>query len=355
MSVLVSDLTVYGSANMPDVDGVTTGGAIDFTKRISFNDIVPTGTVDYVSSSASDTATTIAVTGLDASGAQHVETKTLTGQTPVAGAQSFERLLKGVAGGTTAVGDVAVISHTAVVTGTAQAGAAATSVVPARLRLQSGQGASVAVGQVVRIINNSPSGVQYQLRYIVGIGTNVDPSASSDDIYLNRDWGTVPSSATTYTVNEGMVFELLPNQVTQVRRPFYAVAAGLVSQTFYEKVFAVNNNTTLALNSAAVALQAISPALGGSMAVQIGLCDALNDTATTANRQTLPANGDTTALTFTAGSPPQSQNVASTGTLTSGAAPNSAGAQGVWLRLSLPGSQSPYKGALTLRIKGISA
>ncbi len=31
MSVIVSDVVIYGSANMPEADGVTIGGAIDLT------------------------------------------------------------------------------------------------------------------------------------------------------------------------------------------------------------------------------------------------------------------------------------------------------------------------------------
>jgi hypothetical protein len=56
MSVLPSDIVVYGSANMPENDGAMTGGAIDFTRRVAFYDIAPAGNVDVISSSASDTA-----------------------------------------------------------------------------------------------------------------------------------------------------------------------------------------------------------------------------------------------------------------------------------------------------------
>src|SRR5689334_23297891 len=113
MSVKPNEIRFYGSANMPEADGVTTGGAIDFACKIVFNDITPNGLMDYVSSSASDTATTIAVTGRDATGVLVTETKTLTGTTVVNGSQTFERLMKGIQGGTTAVGDIAAIAHTA--------------------------------------------------------------------------------------------------------------------------------------------------------------------------------------------------------------------------------------------------
>ena len=111
MSVKPTEMRFYGSANMSDGDGTTQGGAVNFAIGISFADISPNGMVDYVSSSASDTAVTLATTGRDATGVIQTETKTLTGTTPVTGSQTFARLLKAVAGGTTAVGDIAVISH----------------------------------------------------------------------------------------------------------------------------------------------------------------------------------------------------------------------------------------------------
>ena len=68
MSVLPSDIVVYGSANMPEADGATTGGAVDFTRRIAFYDITPTGNVDVISSSSSDAATKIVYAGRDSTG-----------------------------------------------------------------------------------------------------------------------------------------------------------------------------------------------------------------------------------------------------------------------------------------------
>ena len=55
MSVLPSDIVVYGSANMPEADGTMTGGPIDFTRRVAFYDLTAVGSVDVVSSSSSDT------------------------------------------------------------------------------------------------------------------------------------------------------------------------------------------------------------------------------------------------------------------------------------------------------------
>jgi hypothetical protein len=340
MSVLPSDIVFVGCANSPDADGSTVGGAVSFAKTIFFNDITPSGLVDYVSSSASDTATTIALTSRDTTGVLQTETKTLTGVTPVAGTVTHERLMKGLQGGTTAVGDIAAISHTAVVTGTAQAGAAASASASATLTLASGQGASCAIGQIIRITNNSPAGANNQLRRIVAI--------SGDVVSVNRDWGTVPTSATTYGVYHGMLFELSPNQVTENRRAFYDIAADVTggsTRTYYEKLFVANNNTTTAWTTAAVLKQA-DPSAG---TLDFALCSALNDTGTVANRQTAPGSGITA---FSSGAAPQTINVPSPQNLPSGAAPNAAGAQGIWLRLALTAGLPAAKTSFTLRAQG---
>ena len=286
MSVKPGDIRFYGSANMPDGDNATTGGALDTTKKITFTDISPTGTMDYVSSSASDTATTIALTGRDGTGAIQIETKTLNGTTKVTGSQSFERLLKALAGGTTAVGVIAAISHTPIISAhTAQAAANSTGITPALIQLQSGDGAGVSIGQIIRIENNTPTGVQYQLKEIIAV-----TGYGTDYVAVDSDWGTVPSSATNYSIYEGMLFNLAPNQVTQVRRPFYnasADIAGGVNKDYFEKVFAVNNNTSTALTTVQISKQ-VDPSSG---VLDIALTSSLNDTGTTSARQTAPITG----------------------------------------------------------------
>jgi len=343
MTVAQNELYVYGSANMPEDDVSLTGGAVDFTKLVFFNDITPSGTVDYVSSSASDTATIITCTGLDGTGVSQAEAKTLTGTTPVTGSQSFERLMKGVQTGTAQVGDIAIIAHTATIsTHTAQGGSNTVAPVEPYIQLQSGDGASVAVGQIVRILNNSPAGVQFQLRRIVRI--------SGYFAYVNRDWGTVPTSATTYSVFQGMLFDLSPNKIAQVRRAFYNIAAdvpGGSSRTYYEKVFAVNNDTATALTQAVITKQ--TDPTGGTL--NFALCNALNDTQTVANR----LNSTPPSVTaYSSGAAPQGINVPSPQNLPSGAAPNSAGAQGVWAQYVLPAGTAPAKTSATLRITGNS-
>lgn len=341
MTVLQSDVVFYGSANMPDIDGSTTGGALSTAKLINFNDITPSGFMDVVSSSASDTAATVTLTARDATGVLITPAAiTLTGTTVVTGATTMERLMKGLLGGTTSVGDIAAFSHTAVVTGTAQAGAAATATSSANITLQSGQGASCAIGMILRFTNNTPAGVGVLLRRIVAL--------VGDVAYVNLDWGTVPSSSSTYGVYHGMLFEKLPNAVTENRRPFYNVSSDVVggsSRTYYEKIFAVNNGTVTALTSAIIS-KTVDPSAG---TLEFALTNALNDTSTIANRQTLPSVAITA---FTTGSAPQSINVPSPQNLVPGAAPNAAGAQGIWLALTLTAGLAPAKTSFNMRAAG---
>lgn len=360
MSVLPSDIELYGSASMPEADALTTGGAVDFTKKITFADLTANGSVNVVSSSVSDTATKCAYYGRDATGVIVNETLNLNGTTPVVGTKTLERLLYAATsgasaggpvsnpGGTTAVGDVSLYSNTAIISAhTAQTGSAnATGTTPALFKLQAGDGATVALGQIIRI--KSGTGVN-QLRRIIataGYGTDI--------VAVNRNWTAVPDNTSTYDVNTGMLFEILPNPVTAVIRAFSTSAAdipGGSTKVYYEKGFAVNNNTATSLTGATIQISSNSPALPGSTTLDIALCKALNDTATTANRQTLPTNGDASALTFVA-QPSAVSVIAGSGQLPSGAAPNTAGAQGVWFRATLPAGTAAYKGAANVQTNG---
>lgn len=347
MSVVISDLKIYGSASMPDVDGATTGGALA-AKKIDFTDPTAAGTFNYVSSSASDTAVVLTATGRDASGTPQAEGKTLTGTTVVTGSQTFERLLKGVATGTGAVGDVAIISNTKVLSAqTCQTGSAnETGVTPPIMKMQSGNKASVAVGMIVRMTNNTPAGVNFQLREII----SVDAALGTDIVAINRDWGTVPDNTSTYDVHQGMLFDLLPTKITEVRRPFYNVAAdipGGSTRIYYEKVFAVNMDTVLALTVASIIKQ-VDPSAG---TLDFALCTALNDTTTAANRQTAPSG----IGSFSSGAAPQTIAVPAPQNLPQGATPNAAGAQGIWLRLTLAAGTAPTKTSETTRITGQTA
>lgn len=358
MSVFPSDIVTYGSANMPEADSATVGGAIDTTKAVAWYDLSANDTVDAVSSSASDTATKIQVMGRDATGVVVTSTAaTLNGQTVitnVGSAGTLERILAAVTtggaiaglsnpGGTTAVGDIALYRHTAVLSGrTAQTGAAnSTGITPAIFKMQSGDGASASAGMIIRIKSNT--GVN-QLRQVIatsGYGTDV--------VALNRDWTVIPDNTSTYDLYQGMLFALSPNLIKAITRAFATAAADTptgASRTFYEKVFVVNNNTATALTSVQIEIASDTPSLPGSATLDIALCTALNDTATATNRQTAPSG--TGSFTVQ----PAFVSVPAPGNLPSGGAPNAAGAEGVWLRLTLPAGTAPYKGSADVRTTG---
>ena len=154
-------------------------------------------------------------------------------------------------------------------------------------------------------------------------------------------------------MNRGALLELSPNQVKKVVRLFEnasADSAGGSTKTFYTKIFAVNNNPTTTLTLANIVKQADPATLYSAPAgaLDFALCTALNDTATAANRTTLP----TGIGSFSSGAAPQTTAVPSPQNLPSGAPPNSAGAQGIWLRLTLPAGKTAAKGSATMRATG---
>ena len=365
MSVLPSDIVVYGSAYMPETDGSPIGGAVDFSRRVAFYDVTPTGNVDVISSSSSDTATKIAYYGRDSTGAVQSQTLILNGQSWVTGSQSLERLLYAVLsgatengpladpGGTPAVGDVALAAHSCVLPSgavttdatvrTGQAGSANHSgTTPALLKLQSGDSAMVSAGQI--IWTKSGTGAN-QLRQIIAT-----TGYGSDTVAVSRDWDTVPDNTTSYKILQGMLFEIAPNPVTAVIRMFSTSGADVPTGaqcTYYEKVFVVNNNTATALTGAQIEVTNATPALPSGAGLDLALTTALNDTGPVADRQTAPSSG---VGAFTA--QPALLSVPSPGNLPSGPAPNAAGAQGLWLRLTLPAGGTTYKGSADFRIQG---
>ncbi len=368
MSVTPNNIVVYGSANMPEADSVTVGGGVDFTKRVAFYDISPNGTVDWVSSSSSDTAVKAQVTGRDGSGIiQTPAAITLAGQSVVAGSQTFERIgaavitggsIAGLSNptGTAAAGDVAAMAHACVIPSstvttdttyhTAQTGSANTSgTTPPLFKLQAGDGASVAAGMLIWTRGGAGPN---QLRMIVatsGYGTDV--------VAVNRDWGTVPDNTTTYKIVQGILFDISPNAVTAVTRCFWTAAADVPAGSgryFYEKVFVVNNNTATALTGAQIEIASEAPTLPSGALLDIGLCTSLNDTNTTNPRQQSSGFLPTGVSSFT--TQPAFVNVPGAGNLPSGTVPNTAGAQGVWMRLTLPAGTAAYKGSATLRTQG---
>jgi hypothetical protein len=370
MSVTPNQVIIYGSADMPEADSVTVGGAISFANRVAFYDLPSTMALDVVSSSASDTAVKIQVTGRDSTGTvQTPAAVTLTGTTVIAstfGGQTFQRLLAGVItggaigsltnpGGTTAVGDVAAMGHTRLISGhTAQAGSTNTSgTTPPLFKLQSGDGATIGattyagLNLIIRITGGTGSG---QLRMISA--QYASGSYGADIVAVNRDWNTIPDATSTYDIAYGFLFDISPNAVTGITRVFTGAQSdvpGGSTRVFYEKIFWSNTNTTTALLSAAMQVLSETGSLPSGATLDLALTTALNDNATSTNRQTLPTNQGGGALTFVV-QPSPINVIASPGTLPNGN--SAAGAQAGWLRLTLLAGTTVYQGAADLRCTG---
>lgn len=102
MSVSESDIVLYGSANMPENDIDTAGGAIDTSRKLTFTDISATDNVEVVSDDAGDTSQSVDITGRLSDGTLVTETINLNGTTAATSTNQFERVLKAVKSATTA-------------------------------------------------------------------------------------------------------------------------------------------------------------------------------------------------------------------------------------------------------------
>ena len=384
MSVVPNNIVAFSCADMPETDSATIGGAIQFAGRVGFcdiNAITPGGSanlpmaMDVVSSSGSDTATKIQIQVRDSTGVIKTPAAvTLTGTTLIAsafGGQTAQRLLAGVItggaigaltdpGGTPAVGDVAAMGHTRFIAGaTAQAGAANTSgTTPPLFKLALGGGAQLTtyavyagLGMIILITGGTGANQirMISARYAAG-------AYGADLVAVNRDWTIIPDATSTYDLAFGFLFDVLPSgiasqtPVTAITRIFSTAQAdvpGGSTRYFYEKAFVVNVNTATALTNATIQVLSESPALPAGALLDLGLSSSYNDSLTSANRQTAPAG-----ISFTTQPSPINVTNTANSPLPSGPAPNAAGSQGLWWRLTLPAGTTVYDGTGLLETNG---
>lgn len=138
-----------------------------------------------------------------------------------------------------------------------------------------------------------------------------------------------------------ITFEKTPNEILDVRRPFFnaiANATGQATKKYYEKVFIRNNHATLALTDATV-IENADPEAAIAFALETVL-NGTTDNGAGNNRQVAPAG-----FTFDS----TTKNVANAQSL------SPVSAQGVWLELTLTGGKTPADSSFTLRLQGISA
>lgn len=329
MPLTLAALRLYYSTVTPDDDTVLAiGGAISKIKRPSFASA--SGTIQILSSSAADTVATINVFGRDATGAIVNESHALNGTTPVLYTTVWNRLLKAIKSQGCA-GDVIVEEQVAVRTNTAQAGAT-----PVTIVLDAGASAvdDFYDAMVIRITAGTGSG---QIRQII------DYVGATKVATVDHSWATPPDATSTFRIAQGYVFEKLPFEVFEVRRPFYNAFAdvpGGVQKTYFEKAFWENRDQTLSLTSS----QAIKFADPAGV-IDFGLETVINGTGTNGggnNRQVAPAGVtfDSLAKNIVAGG-----NPAGLGVLQAGSD------QGIWFRLTLaagaPGQDTTFTPALT--------
>ncbi len=323
MSIIPADMKLYGSATMPDDDTtLNIGGAIDAAKKVEFKDINPTGNLQIVSSAA-DITQTVTISGRDAGGAIISEVKTLNGTTPVAMTTntSWERILKAVKSATT-TGDVAIEAVTAERTGTAQAGGANTITLDAAANATD----DFYKGHVIRL--TAGTGIN-QIREIIGyVGATKVATVAFN-------WGTNPDATSVFRISQGCVFDKSPNEITQIRRPFYnAVAPTSGTRKYYDKLFFKNTHGTLSLTTAQVVEQADPTAK-----IAFGLAASKGDTGGNGagnSRQVAPS-----AITFDSAT-----KAVPTNTLAAGET------IGVWVELSLAAGDSPQDNTYTTRLTG---
>ncbi|MFB3816148.1 MAG: hypothetical protein ACE147_00675 [Candidatus Methylomirabilales bacterium] len=270
MSVLASELVMYGCAVMSETDATENiGGAIDTSKKLEFFDW--DGGTRMLSMDAGDDAN-VTLTYRDAAGVKQTEVQQLNGQSPVAFTATPERVLKAVKAASCA-GDVVVEKTTAELTGTAQAGAAETVTLPA--------GASAVddayLGMVVQITSGTGAN---QARMIIRYNGTTKVAT------VNRVWATPPDATSGVRVSKGLIFDKLPAEIMTVQRPFYEAAAngpGGDAKVLHEKVCLKNTNGSTDLTNAVVK-ETLDPS--GLLDFGVGTIDG---TATAANRLTAPA------------------------------------------------------------------
>ena len=329
MSILLSDLLLYGAATIPDDDTLTNiGGAALKSAKYDFTDIG--AAMMGLSDNGGDTSQTLQIYYRDAAGNYLSETKTLTGQTGVNFTAVPERLEKGIKSGTTA-GNIALVTQTPFYdSGSAKIAAAAAQTVTL-------DAAASAVDQAYRgmiLLIKGGTG-QYQLRQIV------DYIGATKVATLNAVWAVNPSATdSTYAIYQGFFFNKVPNEILQVRRPFIGVianAAGGADKDYFEKFFYWNNHASLDLTTAQVLL-----ASNPSGLITIGVEGALDGTTGNGpgnNRQVAPAG-----ISFSAGP----CNVPNSGSLTHGTACPG------WMKLHLPAGTAAQKTTFSLQCQGAS-
>jgi len=168
MSILSSELLVYGSAGLPQDDVASSGGAIDATRRPALSQMTANATITVVSDTAGDTARSITIKYRDATGAIQSETLAVTGTTSVHTVGTAERFLTADMSGTHATATVTV----------SQTGGGTISTIP-----------PLEIGFYVNFINSAsdPSLAKDRYEKIAWKNTNATLTLTSAQVTLTAD------------------------------------------------------------------------------------------------------------------------------------------------------------------------
>ncbi|MDH5394500.1 MAG: hypothetical protein OEY11_15050 [Gammaproteobacteria bacterium] len=96
MSILQTELKKYAAASRPEDDASLSGGARDAACTLDVTQMAADDVLRAVSDAAGDTTQTLTITGRNAAGEIVTDPIALNGVTPVAGAVTFERVIKAV-------------------------------------------------------------------------------------------------------------------------------------------------------------------------------------------------------------------------------------------------------------------
>ena len=184
-------------------------------------------------------------------------------------------------------------------------------------------------------------------------------------VAINRDWSTIPTNATTYSVFQGMLVETGfassgasygdPNPVNSVIRCFSTSAADVPTGSaryFFEKVFVVNNNTATALTGAQVEIASEAPTLPSGALLDAALTTALQRAPTPATRGSGHRPLWQADLARLSPSPPLPRVRRRRQPAVWCGAQRHRRARRAWLRLTLPAGTAAYKGSADLRTQG---
>lgn len=293
MAVEARDIIFFGSAVMAEDDSTSNiGGAIDRSVKMVFTDISTTEVLQVVSDNASDTNVLVNIYGRDGSGALVSEEITTNGTTAQSGATSFERILKvlindaaGAGGGTTPVGTIAVIATTEERTNTTQAAAD-----EYQIKLDASASSTDDAYKGMVFVITSAHASQYEYRECVKY------DGANKIAYFRTALTATVGAGQTYYCYRGCALEKALGaagdtvDVTEVRRPFYNVAADpSVDKDYYEKIYVYNLNGSTTLSNATINEQAT----GIYTKVHFALASTFGDSnaQTASNRVTAPAAG----------------------------------------------------------------